>query len=146
MKVLIDTNILTRSAQPSHSMHSEAVNAVVNLKVRGNDLFISPQNLVEFWAVATRPESANGLDMSTVEAELELTKIKSLFRLLDDNATIYPEWERIVVLYGVSGKNSHDARLVATMKTHGLTELLTFNEADFKRYSEIKVLSPSSVR
>jgi len=145
MRVLIDTNILTRSVQPSHNMYPPAVHAVTELKIRGNDLCICPQNLVEFWVVATRPQSVNGLDMTTTEAELELTKIQSLFRLLDDNSLIYREWKRIVVDYRVSGKNAHDARLVATMKTHGVRQLLTFNEADFKRYSEITVLTPETI-
>lgn len=146
MRVLIDTNILTRAVQPSHSMHEQAVNAVSELKIRGNELCVSPQNLVEFWAVATRPESANGLEMSISEAAIELGRIKSFFRLLEDNALIYLEWERIVVQYRVSGKNTHDARLVATMKTHGLTQLLTFNEDHFKRYSDITVLSPGTIQ
>lgn len=146
MRVLIDTNILTRSVQPSHSMHAQAINAVSELKIRGNDLCISPQNLVEFWAVATRPESANGLDMSISEAEIALSRIKSLFRLLEDNSFVYREWERIVVQYRVAGKNTHDARLVATMKTHGLTQLLTFNEKHFERYSDITVLSPGTIK
>jgi predicted nucleic acid-binding protein len=126
-------------------MYLQAVNAVSKLKVRGNDLCISPQNLIEFWAVATRPESRNGLDMSVSEAKSELSKIKSLFRLLEDNALIYQEWERIVVQYRVSGKKTHDARLVATMKTHGLSQVLTFDEDDFKRYSGITVLSPGNI-
>lgn len=146
MRVLIDTNVLTRSVQPYHSMHTQAVNAVNELKIQGNDLCVSPQNLVEFWAVATRPQSANGLDMSTSEAGIELSKIKSLFRLLEDNAFIHREWERIVVQYRVSGKNSHDARLVATMKTHGVTQLLTFDKDDFKRYTDITVLFPAIIK
>lgn len=146
MRVLIDTNILTRSVQPSHSMYAQAINAVSELKIRGNDLCISPQNLIEFWAVATRPESDNGLDMSISEAEIELSRIKSLFRLLEDNALVYREWERIVVRYRVAGKSTHDARLVATMKTHGLTQLLTFNEKHFRRYSDITVLSPGTIK
>lgn len=145
MKVLIDTNILTRSVQPSHSMHRQAVNAVSELKIRGGDLCICPQNLVEFWVVATRPQTVNGLDMSASDAALELTKIRSLFRLLEDNSLIYSEWERIVVEYRVSGKNAHDARLVAAMKTHGVSQLLTFNGDDFKRYSDITVLSPETI-
>ena len=31
------------------------------------------------------------------------------------------------------------------MKVHGITHLLTFNTADFKRYDGITVVNPSSV-
>ena len=45
----------------------------------------------------------------------------------------------------VSGKQAYDARLVAAMKVHKVTHLLTFNSEDFKRYEGITVVSPSSV-
>jgi predicted nucleic acid-binding protein len=79
MSVLIDTNILTRAAQPGHPMHNDALNAVGILRARGEELCVVAQNLIEFWAVATRPLSANGLDMKTSEAQAELAHIKSLF-------------------------------------------------------------------
>ena len=45
----------------------------------------------------------------------------------------------------VVGKSAHDARLVAAMEPHGLTHLLTFNLADFRRYSNIQLLDPAVV-
>ena len=146
MSVLLDTNILTRSAQPAHSMHKDALDAVGLLRIRGEELCIVPQNLIEFWAVATRPLSANGLQMATVQAKAELARIKSLFRFLADTPTIYDEWEKLVAQHAVSGKNSYDARIVAAMNVHGLKQLLTFNAADFKRYQGITVVSPAAVR
>ena len=146
MSVLIDTNILTRAAQPSHPMHNEALDAVDVLRGRGEELCVVPQNLIEFWAVATRPLSANGLEMKIAEAQAELGRIKDLFRLLPETPALFSEWESLVVQYGVSGKNTHDARLVAAMNIHGLTQLLTFNVGDFNRYSPaITSVSPAQV-
>lgn len=79
MSVLLDTNILTRSAQPGHPMHKAAVDAVDILRTRGEQLYVVPQNMVEFWAVATRPISVNGLGMTPTQAQAELVLIKSLF-------------------------------------------------------------------
>ena len=73
---------LTRSAQPSHPMHTIAINAISSLRIRGEDICIVPQNLTEFWAVATRPQSANGLAMTTAQTEAELARLKSFFRFL----------------------------------------------------------------
>jgi predicted nucleic acid-binding protein len=39
----------------------------------------------------------------------------------------------------------HDARIVATMKAHGIKNLLTFNSDDFKRYTEITVHHPQGL-
>jgi hypothetical protein len=44
-----------------------------------------------------------------------------------------------VVQYRVSGKPAHDARLVAAMKVHGLTSILTFDSTGFSRYTALKL-------
>ncbi len=65
MNVQVDTNILTRLAQHSHPQHDKALIAVTNLTSALHSLTIVPQNLFEFWAVATRPAGENGLGLST---------------------------------------------------------------------------------
>ena len=45
----------------------------------------------------------------------------------------------------VIGKMAHDARLVAAMKRHDITHLLTFNDRDFSRFTDIMVVNPASV-
>jgi predicted nucleic acid-binding protein len=43
----------------------------------------------------------------------------------------------------VGGRQVHDANIVATMLAHGETRLLTFNEADFRRFSSvIEIVAP----
>jgi predicted nucleic acid-binding protein len=65
---------------------------------------------------------------------------------LPDTPALFPEWERLVVQHSVSGKNTHDARIVAAMNIHGVTQILTFNDGDFKRYPGITSLTPASVK
>jgi predicted nucleic acid-binding protein len=67
-----------------------------------------------------------------------------MFTLLPDTPDIFSEWEKIVLQSQVSGKQAHDARLVAAMRVHNLTHLLTFNTADFKRFTTISAVSPQS--
>lgn len=109
MRYLADTNILLRTAERTHPMHSETVAATRQLLRNGEELCVLAQNLIEFWAVATRPTSVNGLAMTTEQARAELIRIKGLFRLLPDRPDIYSEWETLVVKHGVSGKSTHDA-------------------------------------
>lgn len=145
MMFLLDTNLLTRAAQPHHPMHAPADASVKLLLNAGETGCIVPQNLYEFWVVSTRPVAQNGLGMSVSVAEAEISKIRGIFKLLDDNAAILFEWEKLVVKYQVAGKNGHDARLVAAMIVHGLTKLLTFNKSDFSRYNEIVAVTPDEV-
>lgn len=143
MDWLIDTSILVRAIHAGDPHRRLAIDAITFLRGRGDRLFVVPQSIIEFWAVATRPASANGLNLSTNEAEKELDQIRLHFVLRPEDETIFENWERIVKTYSVSGKPSHDARIVAAMQTHGIENLLTFNTPDFKRYSAIiNVASP----
>jgi predicted nucleic acid-binding protein len=129
MAVLVDTNILLRSVQPHHPHFQFVEHAFAILRARNETLNVTAQNLIEFWAVATRPLSDNGLGMAPEAATNELGVLKLLFFLLPEPASIFEEWERIVTTYRVSGKSTHDARLVAAMKLNDIRTILTFNTA-----------------
>ena len=109
-----------------------------------DSLHIASQNIIEFWVVATRPVSENGLGLTIDQALHEVVRLKRFFILLPE-LPLQSEWERLVVTFRVSGKNGHDARLVAAMSVHRLDRILTFNVADFTRYTGIKVLDPKAV-
>ena len=98
---------------------------------------------MELWVVATRPAAQNGLGLSIPEAASELARLKSMFLVLPDTPAIYRVWESLVIQYQVSGKPAHDARLVAAMKVHGLTSILTFDKTGFSRYAGIEVVYPA---
>jgi predicted nucleic acid-binding protein len=145
MRVLLDTNVLLRCAEPAHRQHQTATGAIDALRRAAHDPVIVPQVLYEFWSVATRPIDNNGLGMSAAEAEAELTALRRLFRFLRDERAIFPEWERLVTSLEVKGKKAHDARLAAAMTRHGVTHLLTFNVVDFRRYPSVTILAPGEV-
>lgn len=145
MSFAVDTNVLLRSIDDGHVIQPIAQKALFALRDRGEILSIFPQNLVEFWAVATRPLANNGLGWSVDRAKQELANLKNLFVLLSDTDAISPEWERLVVVHRVIGKQAHDARLVAAMIVHNVTHLLTFNADDFKRYETMTAVTPESV-
>lgn len=145
MAILIDTNILLRSLQPHHPHCALVERAVRVLRTRNETLNVTAQNLIEFWAVAIRPISANGLGMTIEMASRELTVLKRLFSLLPETASIFEEWERLVATHRVSGKDAHDARIVAAMNVHGVTRIPTFNVHDFARYPHISTVHPESV-
>jgi predicted nucleic acid-binding protein len=145
MKYLVDTNILLRLVQKNSPMHLDTQRAILTLKKQGEFLCIIPQNIIEFWAVATRPLDKNGLGLSINQAEEESEKLKKIFILELDTPQIFTEWESLVIKYQVMGKQVHDARLAAAMVAHNITHLLTFNVEDFKRFSDIVVVDPRSI-
>ncbi len=69
--------------------------------------------------------------------------LRGLFRLLEGEAGVAGAWEEIAGKTLVSGKQAHDAHLVAIMSVYAVTDILTFNLPDFRRYSGINVLDPA---
>ena len=145
MRVLVDTNVLLRSAQPSHPLFRQASHAVSKMIRRGDAVFFTPQNIAEFWNVATRPADKNVLGFSLEEALREVESIERILTLLPDIPAIYTAWKETVSRHKVQGVKIHDARLVAIMEVYAVASILTFNDADFKRYSEITAIPPSSI-
>lgn len=146
MPYLADTNISLRRVNVNDPEHSLVKHAVTALLSRGETLYYTQQNRREIWNVCTRPISKNGLGLTIVEASAWLTGVDQFAVRLPDTLASGPEWDRLVVRYQVMGKAVHDAQLVASMRVHGITHLLTLNVADFARYaSEITVVHPKDV-
>lgn len=144
MVVLLDSNILLRACHPLHPHFPVAMRAMNGLRGRSDELAITQQNVVEFWSVATRPQSGNGLGLTAEQTIAEFETLNQIFTVLPE-VPLHAEWLRLVTTYRVSGKNVHDARLVAAMVVHGVEQILTFNGADFARYAEISVLDPFQI-
>jgi predicted nucleic acid-binding protein len=92
--------------------------------------------------VATRPANVNGLGLSFGQIETEVAALKMHYELIEETPAVFAEWEKLVSLHAIVGKNVHDAHLVAAMQVHGITHLLTFNKQDFHRFTSITVIAP----
>lgn len=132
---LVDTNVLIQWSSSLAARYSAARAALKRLRRDNHRLFVTPQNLIEFWNVATRPANKNGLGSSSLAAVRVLRMLERFFILLPDTPQIYPEWRRIVMEHQVLGAQVHDAHLVAAMRVHGVSRILTFNGKDFARYA-----------
>jgi predicted nucleic acid-binding protein len=144
-RVLADTNILLRSLNPEDPHYTAADNALASLRLRDETLCLAPQNLIKFWAVATRPREDNGLGMTPARATNELVALRQFFRVLPSTPDVLEEWQRIVAGLAITGKQTHDAHLVAVMQVYSVTSILTFNTAHFRRFPGITVLDPAQV-
>lgn len=144
MRILIDTNVLLRSAAPQHRQHAAADRAMSILIERGDQPVIVPQVIDEFWVVATRPVEQNGLGVAPADEDTAIEGLGSFCTLLAETAEVLPAWRALGLRQDVKGKAAHDARIPATMSVHGVCALLTFNRDDFARFS-LEVLTPQSV-
>ena len=147
MPYLLDTNVISRIANPGDAQHSAARDAVKTLLAQGESLYITPQNLIEFRVIATRPTNANGLGWSMSDAEAWTAKFEAMFGMLAENGLIFLHWKTLMNVTGTIGKPAHDGRLAAVAHVYGVPNILTFNVKDFRRYiiHGVTPVDPSSI-
>ena len=145
MDVLVDTNILVRRINRQDPRYREARAALRMLEERGDRACIVPQNVVEFWRVCTRPVERNGLGLAPAMADRVTARIESGFHLLPETHEVYSIWRKLVVRHSVLGLRAYDARLVAAAIVHNVGAILTFNDADFRRFHGVHILHPSTL-
>jgi predicted nucleic acid-binding protein len=146
MNALVDTSFLVRLRQPGTPLCHLCESALKRLLERGDALYLCAQTAIEFWSVATRPKNANGLGLTPGDAETALREAEVWCEWLLEPGDIASRWRKIVNRHGVIGRPVHDARLIALMEAYGLAHLLTLDEGDFTRYTNITVLHPNDVR
>jgi len=141
---LLDSNILLRLSKRDDPRYPVIRAAVLALRDQGVLCYTS-QTLAEFWNASTRPIQNNGFGLDIPETDAHARQIEKDFHFLPDSEAVHREWRRLVVVHEVKGVKVHDARLVASMRTHGIHHILTFNEADFRRYPDIVAVHPERV-
>ena len=142
---LVDTNILLRITRRSDPQHKVVDTALARLAGQGTALHYTHQNIAELWNAMTRPLARNGFGLTAAEADREVQAIESGMSLLPDSEAVYRAWRRIVMEYGVSGVQVHDARLAAAMYVHAGNHILTINVADFSRFKNLTAVHPNAI-
>ena len=142
--ILVDTNVLVRSIERGHIHQLPAINAMRFLRIdQDQEIVVVPQVLVELYAVCTR--SQGGLALSPDQAIGEIASIKNNCRVFPEHPEIFTQWENLVGKYKPKNRHVFDVRLVAAMLVHQIPQLLSFNDQDFVKFTEIHVLNPFDV-
>lgn len=141
---LIDTNVLLRLAQSAEAYPAQHA-AVQRLIALGNRLYTTFQNVAEFWNVSTRPAQLNGRGLSSVEVQSSLLLLERQFEIITEDRDTYERWLALIVHFRVSGRQVHDARLIAHMLSRDIPYFLTSNIKDFTRYGDITAIDPQEL-
>ena len=142
---LLDTNILVRSANSDDLNHTVATQAIKKLSDKKHQIYLLPQNIIEFCSVSTRPKINNGLGLTVKETLERVKKFENFFGVLSEDSAIFARWKILVEKHEVKGKNVHDARIAASIQFHQIEHLLTFNVDDFKRFDGFNIVHPKDV-
>jgi predicted nucleic acid-binding protein len=136
---------LLRWVKPDHNDYPAIVSAIETILRAEGVLCYTSQNLGEFWNACTRPVDRNGYGLSPREADRRARFFEARLRLLPESLGVHEEWRKLLVTHSISGVQVHDARLAAAMHVYGVRRILTFNDRDFARFSNLEAVHPRIV-
>lgn len=138
---VVDTNVLVQSTIAAAPEHLRARAGLARLRAQGR-VAVPRQVLREYLAVTTRPQSWSRA-LTLADAVTDINGFIRRFAILEDGQAVWDQLMRLTRSFAFGGKQVHDANIVATMLAHGESRLLTFNEADFRRFGTlIEVVVP----
>jgi predicted nucleic acid-binding protein len=146
MNILIDSNVLLRWNIRTAPQSRLVIRALDLLLASGGLPCYTSQNLGELWNVLTRPIDRNGFGLTPAQADRRARAIESRITLLPDSLDVHQEWRRLLLSHRISGVQVHDARLVTSMRVHGVKRILTFNTRDFARFTDIEAVHPAELK
>jgi len=140
--VLLDTNVLLEATAPARDLHRAAVRVLDEWPNRGIRLCVSGQILREYLVVATRDPEHNGLGLSVTDALANVESFTERCRFLAESREVAQRLRELLRSVDCTGKQIHDANLVATCLAHGVPGLVTANTGDFERFEDRVEMSP----
>ena len=140
----LDTNVLVYAVSLSAPLHQRAVEEIRRRYVSKQDLWLSRQVLREYLVTLSRPQTySNPKPLRELAGDVRY--FRSHFLVADENPAVTEKLLELIEQTETSGKQIHDANIVATMLVHGVNELLTNNPGDFARYSGVIRVTPLEV-
>ena len=135
-RVVLDTNVLLAATDEARADHRDAVASLNAWPASGVALYTSGQILREYLAVATRSVDHNGLGLERSAAVANVRALRQRLRLLAEDGKVADRLLEVLDTIVCTGKQVHDANVVATMLVHGIETVVTSNVDDFTRFGD----------
>ncbi len=133
--VLLDSNVLVHAVYTGSPLHA-AADRLLTAALRERGRFcISPQNLIEFCAVVTRPRAVQP-PMPPERARAlagHLARSRRLHKIYPKRGTGLRAIREGDAL-GIRGTAWYDLYLAQTMRDNGVREIVTEDARDFRRF------------
>jgi len=133
--MFVDTNVLVKARileAPDHEIARASLQRALD---EPEPLRISRQVLREYLAVVTRPQTWL-VPISRENVLDDVERLVAAYEVLEDGPVVTDRLVSLCREVPVGGRQIHDANIVATMQAYGERRLLTFNQADFRRYGD----------
>lgn len=142
---VIDTNVLVYShvdAVPQKPASTALLALARSAKQR---FAVTPQVLIEFYAIITdgRRTTAPYSPSEAVAAINRMLAFPGMF-ILPYPADVIDRTQTLLERHPVTGPAVYDLQIVATMLSHGIRKIYTFDHKGFEPFEEIQVETPPS--
>lgn len=139
--ILCDSDVLIYAYDKKSPFHQKAKNFIEEkTKVKG-ELSLTPQVVLEFFAVVTKQAEQPLKTEVASEIISEIKNNKNLIFIFPQENTYFRAL-KLAEKYQIKGSDIFDLYLVATMLDNNIINLCTHNFADFRKFSEISVFDP----
>ena len=139
--VFIDTNVLIYAKLALSPFHLTAVDRLKELDSQRVHFWVSRQVFREYVSAMSRPGVLTGsIPMLSLTADVR--DFAGRFEVADEDARTTVHWLSLLEQIPTSGKQVHDANIVATMLANNIYSLLTHNVSDFARFSALISVLP----
>lgn len=133
-RVFVDTNILASALLPESPRYFHARGILRRLAETDAEVWISRQVIREFLATMTKYEPLWN-EVSRAALIDSGRTLESHYCVAEDLPLVAEQLYFLLGHVPTGGKQVHDANIVATMIAYDVRTLLTYNLADFKRFS-----------
>ncbi|MCP4136080.1 MAG: type II toxin-antitoxin system VapC family toxin [bacterium] len=139
----IDTNILVYATLEDfdEKKHKLSKGALEKKYEQGAQYYISTQILRELYAIITNNKYLSN-PLSPETAKDVISYYQSEFNLLLITKDVISRLLEIVSGKNIKGQKIHDATIAATMIEHDINNIITFNDKDFRKFTELNAIVP----
>ncbi|MEX0974750.1 MAG: type II toxin-antitoxin system VapC family toxin [Bacillota bacterium] len=131
--IAIDTNVLVYAVSEQDPHHGPSRNLIDGVAAGRVSACIFPQNLLEFYAVATNPRRVQR-PLSVTEALKEMTALRSILQVVSPRESALDILEGLVATSETTQADVFDAFIAAQMQDAGIHTLCTYNTGDFETF------------
>lgn len=132
--VVVDTNVLLAATDRSRAAH-ESATRFLNDDTRR--LALTPQIVREYLAVTTRPAEVNGFGLSGADAVANMEQFLDDMELLPEDVSATRRLMDLIGEHSASGKQVHDANVVAVALARQASVIVTDNTRHFSRFADL---------
>lgn len=135
-RVFVDSNVLVQSAVKTAPLNAAALNKLHLLRQDDVELWTSRQVLREYLVALTQAH-AGSPPVPPGKAAGDVAFLQMTISIAEETADVMAQLLTLVEKLKLTGKQIHDANIVAVMQAHGIRRLLTATPADYAVFDAI---------